>query len=371
MTNKLPQVKTFEFGKNVTISKSAKISCNLLKLGNEITISDKVEIKADEIIIKDNSFIGPHTKIIAKKITIGQNSSICKDSDIFVIENFVLGDRSDLCQCNIKGRNVKIGNDFFSSVEPNQLLIVNGGSFLPTSNLSIGDRCTIHNISINLAMDVKIGNDVGISFGTKFITHSFWNSIFEGSPHKFAGITISDGCIIGVDCIFLADVVLGKDCVIGAGSIVTKSFPSECIIAGNPAKIIKNKYKKIVSSKKRLEIIKSTLKWYTDILRTKGYAVKKIDRKGLEYEATNQGGITTSIIYSSNKIKTQKYKKMLILSFTDLPQIANSVILNLSKRTITGLENELTDDMRDFLRKMGIRIFSTRRFCSIPVVSNV
>ena len=60
----------------------------------------------------------------------------------------------------------------------------------------------------------------------------------------------------------------------------------------------------------------------------------------------------------------------LFLTFKKLSGVKNFTEINLSNRTITGSEDELTDDLRDFLRKVGIRIFTKRRFCSISPTIN-
>ena len=52
-------------------------------------------------------------------------------------------------------------------------------------------------------------------------------------------IIIGDDVLIGTNCIVLKGVRIGARSIIGAGSIVTKDIPSDCIAAGNPAKVIK------------------------------------------------------------------------------------------------------------------------------------
>ena len=62
---------------------------------------------------------------------------------------------------------------------------------------------------------------------------------YECQPYSIKDVRIGDGTWIGQNAIILPGVSIGKKCVIGAGSVVTKSIPSYCIAVGNPAKVIK------------------------------------------------------------------------------------------------------------------------------------
>ncbi|MCR5592150.1 MAG: acyltransferase [Saccharofermentans sp.] len=60
----------------------------------------------------------------------------------------------------------------------------------------------------------------------------------EHQPGK--DVIIGDCCWIGMNSIILPGVVLGDHTVVGAGAVVTKSFPDgHCVIAGNPAKLVR------------------------------------------------------------------------------------------------------------------------------------
>ncbi len=52
-------------------------------------------------------------------------------------------------------------------------------------------------------------------------------------------IVIEDNVWIGIDATILPGVTLGRNCVVAAGSVVTKDVPANMIAAGNPAKIVK------------------------------------------------------------------------------------------------------------------------------------
>ena len=50
---------------------------------------------------------------------------------------------------------------------------------------------------------------------------------------------IGKKCFIGARSIIMCGVTIGDEVIVGAGAIVTKDVPSNCIVAGNPARVIK------------------------------------------------------------------------------------------------------------------------------------
>ena len=58
-------------------------------------------------------------------------------------------------------------------------------------------------------------------------------------PLSAKNVYIGNGCWIGEQVCILSGVSIGEKCIIGAGSVVTKSIPDYCIAAGNPAKVLK------------------------------------------------------------------------------------------------------------------------------------
>ena len=54
---------------------------------------------------------------------------------------------------------------------------------------------------------------------------------------------IGDNCFIGINALILPGVTIGDEVIVGSGSVVTKNVPSNTIVAGNPAKIIRDNIK--------------------------------------------------------------------------------------------------------------------------------
>ena len=87
---------------------------------------------------------------------------------------------------------------------------------------------------------IKIGKGTFIAGNVGLITQN--HDVYDLNKHTPAeNITIGDSCWIGMNCVLLPGTTRGNNTVVGAGSVVTKSFPDgHCMIAGNPAKKIKD-----------------------------------------------------------------------------------------------------------------------------------
>lgn len=101
--------------------------------------------------------------------------------------------------------------------------------------------CTIYSME-----SIIIGRNTDIGSGCKIIDNDFHPLPYslrfpeeQLDKVRKRPIMIGEGCFIGANSIILKGTTLGKNVVVGAGSVVSGSFPDNVILAGNPAKIIK------------------------------------------------------------------------------------------------------------------------------------
>lgn len=89
---------------------------------------------------------------------------------------------------------------------------------------------------------IEIGDYVRIASKTAFFTHGgIWPiRIFYNDPEldHFGKIKVGNYSYIGENCMIMPGVMIGERCIVGGGSVVTKSVPDGCMVAGNPAKFI-------------------------------------------------------------------------------------------------------------------------------------
>jgi acetyltransferase-like isoleucine patch superfamily enzyme len=107
------------------------------------------------------------------------------------------------------------------------------------ARIIIGDNVFINNgTTISAQEEIIIGNNAIIADKT-IIYDTDWHG-FDGKKTKISPVRIGNNVWIGAKAIILKGVNIGDNSIIGAGSVVTKNVPNNSIIAGNPAKFIRN-----------------------------------------------------------------------------------------------------------------------------------
>lgn len=112
----------------------------------------------------------------------------------------------------------------------------------------LGNRSSLaDNCFVGATGGVFIGDDViggqNIRFHSSNHAFSDLKTLIREQGITAKGIRIGDNCWIGAGAVFCDGVTIGNGCVIGANAVVTKSFPDNSVIAGNPARIIRERSK--------------------------------------------------------------------------------------------------------------------------------
>ena len=115
--------------------------------------------------------------------------------------------------------------------------------------------------SRNFPMDpklVKIHNNVVIAANVYFVTHDAIRHVLKNKNNKYyqsniGPIEIMDNVFIGLGTIIMPNVKIGKNVIVAAGSVVTKSIPDNCVYAGVPAKKI-GEFKDLEKKREKLSL---------------------------------------------------------------------------------------------------------------------
>jgi acetyltransferase-like isoleucine patch superfamily enzyme len=99
---------------------------------------------------------------------------------------------------------------------------------------------------------IHIGENCLIASGCTILSHDHCKRV--NNQCLLVDTYIGNRCFIAVNSTILPGVNIGDEVIVGAGSVVTKDVPSNCIVAGNPARIIRER----ISMNNRAELINWT-----------------------------------------------------------------------------------------------------------------
>ncbi len=124
----------------------------------------------------------------------------------------------------------------------------------PEAEITIGERCFLGNSTIVSAGRVSIGDDVMLSWGITIVDHDShslefmnrandvveWREGRKSWEHvSISPVTIQNKAWIGFGATILKGVTVGEGAIVGASAVVTRDVLPWSIVAGNPAKLIR------------------------------------------------------------------------------------------------------------------------------------
>ena len=140
------------------------------------------------------------------------------------------------------GNEVRINSNFWSNLLGlyQRTIIVARG----TGEIIIGNNVGISGTTIYARERIAIGDDCQIGANVKIVDNDFHPVEPNARKNKQTDIpqkavVIGNNVFIGMNSIILKGTVIGDNCVVGAGSVVHGVFEDNCVIAGNPARIIR------------------------------------------------------------------------------------------------------------------------------------
>ena len=250
-------------------------------------------------------------------------------SAIIECEVFELGENCYIGpNCKITCKEFRAGDYLWM---PANVEIGRGGCNGPDSIVHIGNSVGIfEGTVINPSSRVTIGDCVGIGADCLLWTHGAWCNPLDGFPYSFAPVTIGSNVWLPARSIMLPGSSIGDNCVIGTGSIITKDIPSGSLAMGSPCKVVKeNEYPKRLSLEEKDAILH-------DIIRRWRY---QLSHKGV-------GRVWVSAVEGVICVNSNTW-------------------FDCIDYRVVGEQNELTEDLRDFLRRHGIRIYNGQPFKSL------
>ena len=264
---------------------------------------------------------------LGTSVKIGKNVEInCKEK-LFIGDNSIIGD------------NVKINCTSFSAGDYLYMMdgseVGRGGCNGPNSRVTIGNNVGIFERTIiNPSDEVTIGDNTGIGGEVMIWTHGAWLDITQGFPADFGPVHIGKNVWLPARSIVLPNVNIGDNVVIGINSIINRDLPNGCFAAGSPCKVIKeNVYPKELKIEELEKITDNILKDWKELISFK--------KTNINFTVENKA----QYIFLNNEDKKTTY--------------------NIQDKTMKGDSNPLSEDLRDYLRRRGIKIYTGGLFKSI------
>jgi len=317
-------------GRGVVMSPGSVISSPCVHIGDEVFIGKDVTIECDALVVGRLTHIGDGSILKARRITLGENVFLYRD--------------------------VEIGG---------------GGGRDAEAEIEISSHCHIgQGVHLNCCRKITIGEESTITMGAAVMTHAFANSVLEGYPAVFAPVEIGRNVQIGIRSVIFPGVRIGDGAVVGNHSSVIGDIPPGCYAAGVPARKVGNARRDLAPERRRaiaLEMVHEFIRQLSlNQIATEdcpdpsfALAAARITHRsgsGLLVFLEQASQEDVDRICSTAGQTPQEIVCVCLKWAGERRSQTRATIIDLLDKWIEGPGGPITETLREFLRKRGIRL---------------
>lgn len=211
----------------VSIGFGTLVSCRELSIGGDTRIGMLTILRGERFDIGAHCHIGHFSKVHVRELEMRSRSKI--------------------------GARVEIAGDWRNK----------------SSRLTMGMHSQIFQYCfVNVSREVTLGRNAGVGGGSYLFTHGSWLSQLEGYPVAFAPIVVEDDVWLPWGCFLMPGVRVGRGSVVGARSVITRDVPPNALVAGVPAKVIRDRASRDVTAEERVEMLASITREFAEYHET-------------------------------------------------------------------------------------------------------
>ena len=209
---------------------------------------------------------------------------------------------------------------------------------------------------LNTCQPLTLGDEVCIGSRAMLFTHSHWQSVLRGYPSLFAPVEIGDHVFIGNQAFILPGVSIGAGATVMVNSCVALNVPANTLVGGVPAQVIRH-----VATPSRAEqvaIVRERLvPELAAMLAEHGAQVTRREIGGtIVLELSDGAAVQFTPAWDAAAPPADR--RLVLLTFADAPVAAVPAcvtLLDLAAARVVGIQDTLSDEVREFCRRRGIR----------------
>ena len=303
-------------------------------IGERVRMEPGALVLADEIRMGAASIIGADSTIDCNRFALGRLS--------------VLGRRTR-ARCD----SISIGDALWAK---DDVMIGGGGGGQSRASLTAGDACFFgEGCYLNAGEPVILGDEVCIGSRAMLFTHSHWQSVLRGYSSRFGPIEVEDHVFIGNNVFVFPGVRIGTESTVMVNSFVAVDVPPRAFVGGVPAQVVRHIEQP--SRAQQIEIMRAQFAELAQALSDSGRGV--VSRESGEAAVLGlDSGESVRFLPTWRAAAVPGDERVIVLTFAE-EEIATvaplSTVFDLSASRVYGKQDALSDDVREFCRRRGIR----------------